>query len=102
MPAAGLPLFPRVQRGAHTGRRQRPLQHHRPPQGEGLRAEPGPDPGRGRGGPSPPAFRDVLRRSAVRREDAGLGNGEGGQHLDAGAPRAVQGRPRHAHISAQR
>jgi len=102
VPAAGLPLLPRLQRGTHPRRRQRPLQHHRPPQSQGLRAQPGPDPGRGRGGARPPALRDVLRRGSVRREDAGLRHREGGQHADAGAQRSVRGLLRHADIPAQR
>lgn len=102
MPAAGLPLLPRLQRGPHPRRRQRPLQHHRPEEGQGLRAEPGPDSGRGRGGPGPPALRDVLRRGAVRRADTGRGLGEGGQHGERGAARAVQGRTGNAHLPAQR
>ena len=102
VPAAGLPLVPRVQRGAHPRSRERALQHDRAPPGEGLRAQPGPDPGRGRGGARPPALRDVLRGGAVRREDTGRGHGEGGQHRDAGADRAVRGLVLHGHVPAQR
>lgn len=102
VPTAGLPLLPRLQRGAHPRRRQCPLQHHSPPQGQGLRAQPGPDTGRGRGGARPPPLRDVLRRGAVRREDAGRWDGEGGQHTDSGAQRSLQGLLRHTDIPAQR
>lgn len=81
--AAGLPLLPGVQLLPHPERRQRPLQHDRAPESQGLRVS-GPDPVRGRGGEVQTDLGPLFGRHPLRRAHSGRGFSQRGQHDRAG------------------